>query len=306
MKKFVVRYGAMRSQCAIECQDKDAVGLFHGIRVVVKTQRGYEAATILCETTDEKLAQIPKLSPEPARYIRRLNKEDEDRLLEIKREEQNDFDRCLKIVMRKKIDLTLVRVEQILGRELVVVYYVADGRVDFRELVRALAAEFQTRIEMKQIGVRDETKLLADVGDCGREVCCNTYLANMPPVSMKMAKIQKATLDPTKVAGRCGRLKCCLRYEYETYSEMQDSFPPLDAFVNTPVGRGYICSQELFAQKVVVDLLDGGRQSFPIDVVEVLDQGETPEARDFVSKRGKRNSHHDNDEETERDYDVKH
>ncbi len=101
------------------------------------------------------------------------------------------------------------------------VYYLAEGRIDFRELVKRLAHEFQTRIEMKQIGVRDEAKLLADYGDCGKPVCCNTHLVQMPPVSMKMAKLQKATLDPNKISGRCGRLKCCLRYEYDVRRESQ-------------------------------------------------------------------------------------
>ena len=170
-----------------------------------------------------------------------------------------------------RVELTLVRVEQIFGRERVVVYYVADGRVDFRELVRALAAEFQTRIEMQQIGVRDETKLLADVGDCGREVCCTTFLATMPPVSMKMAKLQKATLDPTKVSGRCGRLKCCLRYEFDAYYELQEASPAIGQTVWTPLGRGRVFAQELFAKRVVVDLEDGGRQSFDVEEIDAGD-----------------------------------
>jgi cell fate regulator YaaT (PSP1 superfamily) len=121
--------------------------------------------------------------------------------------------------------MQLVDVEHIFGGERVVIYYLAESRVDFRELVKLLAGEFQTRIEMRQIGVRDEAKLLADYGDCGIPVCCNTHLVVMPPVSMKMAKLQKATLDPTKISGRCGRLKCCLRYEFETYEQAQRESP---------------------------------------------------------------------------------
>ena len=117
--------------------------------------------------------------------------------------------------------MQLVDVEHIFGGERIVIYYLAENRVDFRELVKLLAGEFQTRIEMRQIGVRDEAKLLADYGDCGKPVCCNTHLVQMPPVSMKMAKLQKATLDPTKISGRCGRLKCCLRYEYEMYEQKE-------------------------------------------------------------------------------------
>ena len=131
--------------------------------------------------------------------------------------------------MRRRLGLPmqLVDVEHLFGGERIVVYYLAEGRVNFRELVRTLAGEFQTRIEMRQIGVRDEAKLLADYGDCGKPVCCNTHLAVMPPVSMKMAKLQKATLDPTKISGRCGRLKCCLRYEFDTYEQYSREMPSL-------------------------------------------------------------------------------
>ncbi|MBQ1337007.1 MAG: signal peptidase [Thermoguttaceae bacterium] len=271
MKKFVVRYGAMRYLGIVEVSEKAAVGFIHGTPVVIKTPRGQEAATVLTETDEEKIAKIPNLVGDPLTFIRRTTREDEERIAAIKAEEKNNFNRCLKIVERMRVELTLVRVEQIFGRERVVVYYVADGRVDFRELVRALAAEFQTRIEMKQIGVRDEAKLLADVGDCGREVCCNTFLATMPPVSMKMAKLQKATLDPTKVSGRCGRLKCCLRYEFDAYYELQEASPAIGQTVWTPLGRGRVFAQELFAKRVVVDLEDGGRQSFDVEEIDVGD-----------------------------------
>ena len=271
MKKFVVRYGAMRYLGIVEVSEKAAVGFIHGTPVVIKTPRGQEAATVLTETDGEKIAKIPNLVGDPLTFIRRTTREDEERIAAIKAEEKNNFNRCLKIVERMRVELTLVRVEQIFGRERVVVYYVADGRVDFRELVRALAAEFQTRIERKQIGVRDETKLLADVGDCGREVCCNTFLATMPPVSMKMAKLQKATLDPTKVSGRCGRLKCCLRYEFDAYYELQEASPAIGQTVWTPLGRGRVFAQELFAKRVVVDLEDGGRQSFDVEEIDAGD-----------------------------------
>ena len=117
--------------------------------------------------------------------------------------------------------MSLVDLERLFGGERVVVYYLAENRVDFRELVHLLADELQTRIEMRQIGVRDEAKLLADFGDCGKTTCCNSHLVEMPPVSMRMAKMQKATLDPTKISGRCGRLKCCLRYEFEMYEQQE-------------------------------------------------------------------------------------
>ena len=134
--------------------------------------------------------------------------------------------------------------------------------------VKSLAGEFQTRIEMRQIGVRDEAKLLADYGDCGKPVCCNTHLSSMPPVSMKMAKIQKATLDPTKISGRCGRLKCCLRYEYDTYDELQKELPRIGADVVTQMGRARVLGHEILAQQVLVETEDHRRVL--IDASDVL------------------------------------
>jgi cell fate regulator YaaT (PSP1 superfamily) len=131
-----------------------------------------------------------------------------------------------------------------------------------------LASEFQTRIEMRQIGVRDEAKLLADYGDCGKPVCCNTHLIEMPPVSMKMAKLQKATLDPTKISGRCGRLKCCLRYEYDTYIELQRELPPIGSEVNLEKGIARVIGQEILAQQLLVEYEDNRRAL--VDVAEVV------------------------------------
>ena len=157
-----------------------------------------------------------------------MTAEDRHELARIQQQARQEMEICQQYVERLGLEMQLVDVEHVFGGERIVVYYLAESRVDFRELVRLLAGEFQTRIEMRQIGVRDEAKLLADYGDCGCPVCCNTHLVQMPPVSMKMAKLQKATLDPTKISGRCGRLKCCLRYEYETYEQMREQ-PPADA-----------------------------------------------------------------------------
>jgi cell fate regulator YaaT (PSP1 superfamily) len=134
--------------------------------------------------------------------------------------------------------------------------------------VKSLATEFQTRIEMRQIGVRDEAKLLADYGDCGKPVCCNTHLSEMPPVSMKMAKLQRATLDPSKISGRCGRLKCCLRYEYDTYQDLQRELPPVGADIITNKGRARVLAQEILAGQVLVETEDMRR--IVIDAADVL------------------------------------
>src|SRR5207302_1594514 len=129
---------------------------------------------------------------------------------------------------------------------------------------------FQTRIAMRQIGVRDETKLLADYGDCGKPVCCNTHMAVMPPVSMRMAKLQKSTLDPSKISGRCGRLKCCLRFEQDVYEEFQKQLPPVGARVLTRKGQGRVLAQEVLARKVLVEFEDNRR--IPVGAEEILTQ----------------------------------
>jgi cell fate regulator YaaT (PSP1 superfamily) len=195
---------------------------------------------------------------EEDRVIRVMTSGDEMENKRIRKNESGEFARCKAIIRRFGLsgEMNLVRLEHIFGGERIIVYYVSDGRIDFRELVKALAAEFQTRIEMRQIGVRDETKLLTDFGDCGIECCCNSYLTAMPPVSMKMAKLQKATLDPTKISGRCGRLKCCLRYEYDTYHDIANQLPCIGQQVITPDGPGRVSSHEVLQMKLRVDLHD--------------------------------------------------
>ena len=164
--------------------------------------------------------------------------------------------------------MELVDAEHLFGGEHIVFYFLAEKRVDFRDLVKDLAREYQTRIEMRQIGVRDEAKLLADYGDCGKPVCCNTHMAVMPPVSMRMAKLQKSTLDPSKISGRCGRLKCCLRFEQDVYEEFQAELPPVGVRVVTPKGQGRVLAQEVLARKVLVEFEDGRR--IPVAAAEIL------------------------------------
>ena len=178
---------------------------------------------------------------------------------------------CQKRISELGLDMKLVEIEQLFGGERVIVYYLADERVDFRQLVKNLAADFQTRIEMKQIGVRDEAKLLADYGDCGKPVCCNNHLSSMPPVSMRMAKLQKATLDPTKISGRCGRLKCCLRYEFDNYEEIQKSLPRIGSQIVTRNGKAKVLNHQLLAEQLLVETEDNRRILIPAsDVLSVI------------------------------------
>jgi cell fate regulator YaaT (PSP1 superfamily) len=182
--------------------------------------------------------------------------------------ERGEFLSCRDLIAERKLQMQLVDVEHLFGGERVVFYYVAEQRVDFRELVTALAGRHKVRIEMRQIGVRDEAKFLADYGDCGQPVCCNTHLREMPPVSMKMAKLQKATLDPNKISGRCGRLKCCLRYEYDTYEEYRRELPPVGAVVITKQGTGKVVAQEVLSKKVMI--IYENQRHLPANLQDIL------------------------------------
>jgi cell fate regulator YaaT (PSP1 superfamily) len=270
MSSYIVRYGAMRFLGVFGAPEKGEYQ--RGTGVIVRTDRGLDAGQILCEATEEAVERLK--NPSEGQILRAMSAEDAHELACIQDQEEQEFQVCLRCIAELDLEMQLVDVEHIFGGERIVVYYLADGRVDFRELVRMLAGEFQTRIEMRQIGVRDEAKLMADYGDCGKPVCCNNHLATMPPVSMKMAKLQKATLDPTKISGRCGRLKCCLRFEYETYERMQAGLPALGSWVETPEGRARVVSHEILASQVVVETEDRVRK-----LVDLVDVSALPDER---------------------------
>jgi len=255
MPDYIVRYGAMRFLGVFTA----AGGTQHlrGTRVIARTDRGLEVGEVLCESDDEALAHLKE--PAEGQILREMVPDDFSEIARIEEYSPKEIEICQGHIGKLELQMRLVDVEHIFGGERIVVYYLAESRVDFRELVRILAGEFQTRIEMRQIGVRDEAKLLADFGDCGNPVCCNSHLAQMPPVSMKMAKLQKATLDPTKISGRCGRLKCCLRYEYETYEQIQKKLPSLGSTVDTPEGRGKVVGHEILTGQVLVATEDRRR-----------------------------------------------
>jgi cell fate regulator YaaT (PSP1 superfamily) len=231
-----------------------------GARVIVRTDRGLEAGQVLCEATASQIEGLE--GPSEGQILRLMTADDVHESECIHQQEAAEFRVCQDLIRRLGLLMELVDVEHIFGGERVVVYYLAESRVDFRELVRLLAGEFQTRIEMRQIGVRDEAKLMADYGDCGKAVCCNTHLVAMPPVCMKMAKLQKATLDPTKISGRCGRLKCCLRYEYDEYERIQATLPPLGARVVTADGPARVIGHEILAEQLLVERDDRIRKLY--------------------------------------------
>ncbi len=252
---YVVRYGRMRflgEYAGLPGQDHP-----RGQRVVVRSDRGTELGDILCPASDRTARFLA--NPVHGEILRVVTAEDGELEARLAQQRKAHFATCQELVAKRRLQMELVDVEIIHGRERVVFYYLAEKRVDFRELVKDLARALRTRIEMRQIGVRDEAKILADYGDCGKPVCCNTHLTRMPPVSMKMAKIQKTTLDPAKISGRCGRLKCCLRYEYETYRALESDLPAVGSIVATAKGRGRVIAHEILAQKLVVELEDRRR-----------------------------------------------
>ena len=253
--RFIVRHGTMRFLGDFEAPDELVCG--RGAEVIVRTERGLEVGDILCETSPRALEWISE--PTHGTILRRLTEQDAATLDRIRQIGRQEFDACQRFIAARRLQMALVDVEHLFGGERIVFYFLAEKRVDFRELVKDLAREFQTRIEMRQIGVRDEAKLLADYGDCGKPVCCNTHMSAMPPVSMRMAKLQKSTLDPSKISGRCGRLKCCLRFEQDVYEEFQKELPPLGARILTQKGQGQVLAHEILARKLLVEFEDGRR-----------------------------------------------
>ena len=247
--RYVIRYGLMRLLGEFSGRDDDSFS--RGTEVILRTDRGVEWGEVLSPATSRTRDLLGRQAG-TGKILREANDDDRSRLQELHLQERVEYEGCRRMIEENRLQMQLVDAERVFGGERLVFYYVSEKRVDFRELVKSLAREFRTRIEMRQIGVRDEARLLADYGDCGKPVCCNTHLTEMPPVAMKMAKIQKATLDTAKISGRCGRLKCCLRYEYDTYVEYRRELPRVGSMVVTKEGQGKVIGQEILARKVLV------------------------------------------------------
>ncbi len=269
--RYVVRYGATRFIGEFTSKGRDNYP--RGGQVIVRSDRGLEVGEVLCAATD-RTREFLGAAEAKGHVLRESTDQDRQKIDDLKRQERDEFRGCQELIAQHKLPMQLVDVEHLFGGERLLFYYLSENRVDFRELVKALAGRFRVRIEMRQIGVRDEAKLLADYGDCGKPVCCNTHLREMPPVSMKMAKLQKATLDPTKISGRCGRLKCCLRYEYDTYEEYRRELPNVGAVVVTRQGQGKVVGQEILARKLLVQYEDSRQILADLaDVLTVVSRG---------------------------------
>jgi cell fate regulator YaaT (PSP1 superfamily) len=265
-RRYVVRFGTLRNVAEFGTRGSDEE-YKRGDQVVIRSPRGIEWGEVLCEATDRTKQYLG--GKDPAGKIQNLaTPQDELKKESLWKQEQDAFLQARRIVAEQNLAMQLVDAEMLLGMERITFYYTSEARIDFRELVKSMAQFFNMRIEMKQIGLRDEAKVLADYGDCGKPVCCNTHLTEMPPVSMKMAKLQKASLDPNKLSGRCGRLKCCLRYEYDTYEEYKRELPGVGKFVVTKDGKGKVLAQEILAKKVLVGYEDNRRVL--VDAMDIL------------------------------------
>ena len=226
-----------------------------GTLVVVPTERGPTLATVGSEPREAPAHPEGEIVP----ILRVATPEDltqEDRNRE---REQRGTRCCLTLISRHALPMKLVKVHYLLAGQKAIFYFTADGRIDFRALVKDLARELRVRVEMRQIGVRDETKMVGGVGHCGLELCCSTWLRDFVPVSIRMAKDQNLALNPQKVSGACGRLLCCLAYEHETYVENRKEMPKVGRRVNTTAGAGKVVSLEVLSQRFVLQLDDGSR-----------------------------------------------
>ena len=254
------RYGSMRFVDVFRTRAPD---LRKGDAIVVRTDRGVELGEVLVAA--EPLADQPEDFARGAsgEVLRRVMPEDLEKQDEIERENQPaEFGYCVERIRERNLPMKLVSVEHLLGGRKIIFYFLADGRVDFRELVRDLAQEYHCRIEMRQIGVRDEARLLADHEHCGQPLCCHRFIKKLEPVSMRMAKCQKATLDPSKISGRCGRLMCCLRFEDAHYEANRRSLPRRGQRVQTPKGEGVVSDVRILLGEVQVELREGGQEVF--------------------------------------------
>ena len=224
-----------------------------GDHVIVETARGIEFGTVMSgitEVADDKVIQ--PLKP----VLRLANQRDVEQEASNKQKEKEAFKVCLEKIRKHGLDMKLIDAEYTFDNNKVLFYFTADGRIDFRDLVKDLAGVFKTRIELRQIGVRDETKIVGGIGICGRPLCCHSYLADFVPVSIKMAKEQNLSLNPTKISGMCGRLMCCLKNEEETYEELNKKLPGVGDYVTTADGlRGEVQSVNVLRQlvRVIVD-----------------------------------------------------
>lgn len=255
-----------------------------GDKVIVETARGIECGEVAME--NREVAEESIVRP-LKKMIRKANEADLKKVKQNEKLEKNAFEICLKKIADHKLDMKLVDVEYTFDNNKILFYFTADGRVDFRELVKDLASVFRTRIELRQIGVRDEAKMLGGLGICGKPFCCSTFLGEFQPVSIKMAKEQGLSLNPVKISGTCGRLMCCLKYEQAAYADLLKTTPKVGAIVNTPEGKGVVVDQNLLTGtlKVRMDRApEAAPMTFHVKEVRVVKDAQIRVAKEEIEK----------------------
>ncbi len=234
--------------------DPDQLQIDEGANVIVETARGVEFGEVVIPPRDVEDDEIVA----PLKKVMRIASEDDIKhASENGKKEKEAFATCLQKIRDHNLEMKLIDVEYTFDNNKILFYFTADGRVDFRELVKDLASVFKTRIELRQIGVRDESKMMGGIGVCGRVLCCSSYLGEFQPVSIKMAKEQGLSLNPTKISGNCGRLMCCLKYEQDAYEQIIRKAPKTGAIVDTPDGQGVVVETYLIKEAVKVKMDKG-------------------------------------------------
>ncbi len=268
-----IRLVSISFQSAGKIFDFDArdLELIPGDNVIVETERGRAMGCVITAPRDTPTSDVP---PKLKAVMRNANDSDLAMAANNAEREEEALKFCHLRVTERKMEMKLVRAEYLFDGSKIIFYFTADGRVDFRELVRDLAQHFRTRIEMRQIGVRDEAKLVGGLGICGRELCCCSHLRNFAPVSVKMAKAQGLALNPSKISGQCGRLLCCLAYEYETYSDLRKNLPKCGKKIQIKSGQAEVIAIDVLAQKMTVCCHDGERCEIHVDEIERQDSSE--------------------------------
>jgi cell fate regulator YaaT (PSP1 superfamily) len=239
----------------IEEFDATQLSLEAGEDVIVETEKGAVLGKVLSPPHEKEKRFLLK---SPRKVTRKANAEDLEQFKGNQQLEEEAFQFCLQKIREKNLNMKLVKTEILLDRSKALFYFTSEKRIDFRELVRDLAAQFKMRIEMRQIGVRDEAKMICGLGSCGREVCCSKFMNRFELVSVKMAKEQNLALNPTKISGVCGRLMCCLSYEFPTYVELKKDLPKVGKHMMTRSGKGKVIRQNVLSQTVTIELEEGG------------------------------------------------
>lgn len=260
--------------------DPDRLNIKAGGNVIVETARGIEFGEVVISAREVEDHEIVA----PLKKVMRIaSEEDKKHADENARKEKEAFEVCLRKIRDHNLEMKLIDVEYTFDNNKILFYFTADGRVDFRELVKDLAAVFKTRIELRQIGVRDESKMMGGIGVCGRVLCCNSYLGEFQPVSIKMAKEQGLSLNPAKISGACGRLMCCLKYEQEAYEQILKKAPKVGAIVETPDGQGLVVETYLVKEMVKVRLDKGNEtdlQTYKMNEVKIIKDASVKDEND--------------------------